>query len=467
VVLDTNGVEPPISLRQNQNGFFEEIPGVEPYVKGTLTLYASAEGQNSIQEAPSFVSEMNIKRRGNSSMLYDKAQWLIKLCSESGQKREEDLLSMGSHDEWILNGSMMDKSLLRNYLAYWMAAQVLPYTPEVQFCEVLIRRGEQLYYNGVYLLGENIAQGKARVDIAPVKEESRASSYIIRRDRPDSGNMLNTFGKEQGLYSDFEAIGLIYPGKYRATQEMIEYVTEDVSRFERALYSEDIHEYETYSRYIDVDSFVDYFLINEFLGNYDAGNHSTYAYKTEGGKLTMGPVWDFDGALDNYYREELDYDAVAFQTKPWFDRLCLDHSFIKKLEERYLKLRSGPLSEPRVINKIDEITAHLGGAIDRDWARWGTVYQKNWAPGERSFLILRSYVDKEGDLIWRNAREYDHELLRIKSAVRRHGKEIYPSLQELHNKASFTTGISSYAGLLLLGTMLIFLTPAILAEYKS
>ena len=69
------------------------------------------------------------------------------------------------------------------------------------------------------------------------------------------------------------------------------------------LYSQDEALFKTYDRYIDVDSFVDYFLLNEFFGNYDAGNHSTYMYKESGGKLHIGPVWDFDQAMNNYFAD--------------------------------------------------------------------------------------------------------------------------------------------------------------------
>ena len=78
--------EPPISTRQNpEDGRFIPIEGVEPYVDGTVYLYASGEGDNSLGDDPCVVSRMRIKRRGNSSMLYEKAQYMVKLVSESGQ----------------------------------------------------------------------------------------------------------------------------------------------------------------------------------------------------------------------------------------------------------------------------------------------------------------------------------------------------------------------------------------------
>ena len=50
-----------------------------------------------------------------------------------------------------------------------------------------------------------------------------------------------------------------------------------------------------------------------------------------GGKLTMGPVWDFDGAMDNYMYEPFETGSLAFYTKPWFNRLCKDEGFLHKI----------------------------------------------------------------------------------------------------------------------------------------
>ena len=46
-------------------------------------------------------------------------------------------------------------------------------------------------------------------------------------------------------------------------------------------------------------SFVDYFILNEFTCNYDAGWLSTYVYKDIGGKYKM-VLWDFNSSCDNY-----------------------------------------------------------------------------------------------------------------------------------------------------------------------
>ena len=93
----------------------------------------------------------------------------------------------------------------------------------------------------------------------------------------------------------------VYPSSKSCTPEQAEYIQRDLSRFEKALYSLDYDDPKLgYRAYIDVDSFVDYMVFNEFFQNYDDTRYSTYLSREVGGKLSIGPVWDFNNALDNY-----------------------------------------------------------------------------------------------------------------------------------------------------------------------
>lgn len=445
--------EPPITARMdNEQERFVDIEGVEPYVGGTLSIYQSESGTNSLSEQPVLESGMLIKRRGNSSMLYEKAQYTIKTVTESGQYRDVNVLGMGEEHEWILNGSMADKSMLRNYLAYSLASEILSYTPDTIYCEVLIKKDSVLTYQGVYLLGESIRQGVDRVNIQEYRSGSNFNSYLVRRDRLDDGGlMLDTYARTNNLAPEY--FGLLYPSPKNADADMVSYVEADISRIERILYSEEEAVFSTYEEVIDVDSFVDYFLLNEFLGSYDSGNYSTYCYKDRGGKLTMGPVWDYDGTMDNYVHEPLDTDALAFQVKPWFAQLCRDNTFINKLEKRYAYLRRGVFSEEHVIGKIDEITAHLGGAINREWYRWGHIY------AEDTDYNLDDYEMEDGTVLIRNASTYNDEIYRIKTALRKHGNQIPQQLEILHKSAVFTTGIMHRPGIWLMLSICIFTVP--------
>lgn len=461
VIIDTNGIEPPINTSQTEDGSFVAIEGLEPYVDGMISIISNDEGINTLSDAPQVSSRMRIKRRGNSSMLYEKAQWMVKLVTESGENHDVDILGMGEEHEWILNGSMFDKSMLRNYLVYSISSEIMPYTPDYKYCEVLVKNGNTYEYRGVYLLGESIKQGENRVNIADYKTGDTFNSYLVRRDRYEEGaTMLDTYGRENGLYT--ECLGLLYPTKTYANEEMISYVEKDISEVERVLYSENSEIFATYSEIIDVDSFVDYFLINEFFGSYDAGTYSTYCYKNVGGKLTMGPVWDFDGTIDNYKLEALETESLAFHKKPWFDRLCRDQSFVEKLEKRYIELRHSSLSEQHVMNKIDEIVVHLGGAQEREWYRWG-----HWYATENQYSLL-SETDENGTTIIRNAVTYENEIYRIKTALREHGQQLSYALDALEEETEETTGgTEKWMGMLLLLAACVFFIPALYVSLQK
>ncbi len=445
--------EPPITTQMNlEEERHVTIEGVEPYVSGKMLIYESKKRLNSLNSQPVLENDIRIKRRGNSSMTYEKAQYLIKTVTESGQYRDIDILGMGEEHEWVLNGSMADKSMLRNYLAYSLASEVMPYTPDKVFCEVLITRGGKLVYEGVYLLGESIKQGKERINISDYKEGSAFNSYLIRRDRlDDNGIMLDTYAMQNNLSSEY--FGIQYPSKKNIKEDMIDYVEGDINRIEKILYSDDIKVFETYPNVIDVDSFVDYFLVNEFLGSYDSGNNSTYYYKEKGGKLTMGPVWDSDQSMDNYKLEPFDVGSLAFQIKPWFEQLCRDNTFITKLEVRYAYLRRSVFSDKNTTGKIDEIIKHLGGAREREWYRWSHIYT------EDNRHNLDDYVQEDGSVIIREAKNFNDEIYRIKTVLRLHGREIGGQLELLREKAEFTTGIRYKQGLWLFLAVCTFTVP--------
>ena len=459
VILDTGGIDPPINT-QIEGDRFVAIEGVDPYVKGTLTLLDDPSGENHLGDEPAVVSHMIIKRRGNSSMLYEKAQWLVKLQTESGQDNDVDLLGMGAEHEWVLNGSMADKSMLRNYLAYSAASELSLLTPDSQFCEVLIRNGNTYTYQGVYLLCESIKQGVDRVPIQEYESSRSVNSYLARRDRfEENVTMLDTYARNMGYSKEW--IELLYPTRTKVSDEMIAYVENDLNQIEKVLYAEDEKTFSAYHQLIDVESFVDYFLFNEFFGSYDSGNYSTYFYKDLGGKLTMGPVWDYDGTMDNYIYEPLAAEDLAFQTKPWFEQLCQDKAFVNALQKRYTELRATVFSSQNINAKIDEIVAYLGGAQEREWARWG-----HWYTTQNRYS-LEDYLTEDDTVLYRNATTYSEEISRIKSALYEHGNNIFTALQVLEQDCIWDTGMDSWRGLLLLFAAMLFLVPAYYVSYRK
>ena len=167
-----------------------------------------------------------------------------------------------------------------------------------------------------------------------------------------------------------------YPRSGQLTQELVDAIAQEVSDFEKGLYSYD-YDTDDYGYYndIDVQSFVDYFIINEFTTNYDAGGLSTYLYRDIGGKYNM-VIWDFNSACDNYSEEFMSPQRFMMQGTRWFLMLTKDEYFVNRVIQRYRELRESYLNEDYLIDYTKQVTEYLGPAIDRNFEVWGYTFEK-------------------------------------------------------------------------------------------
>lgn len=433
---------------------------------GTLRLIDTG-GINTLSSPTATETAICIRRRGHSSMNYDKPQYSIKTLNEAGEEIPVDLLGMGAGDGWILNGSMADKSMLRNYLAYRVASEVQPETPDCRFCEVFVSEANGAYtYQGVYLLMERIARGETGIDIDASKRKNVYTSYILRRDRYNEyDTMLDTWGRKNGLCPEDQWIGVKYPGKSKQTEATLAYITQDFSKIEKVLYSQDEAVFKTYGRYIDVDSFVDYFLLNEFFGNYDSGEHSTILWKNTGGRLHVGPVWDFDQAMNNVFSEEQDPDTLAMTEKPFFAQLLQDKDFLDRLTRRYAALRRSTLSEEHIFALIDEAEAYLRSASQREWFRWAKDYLDG--SGENPHNYYLEPYEIEGVQLNRFNTDPNEERTVLRAYLRQHGRAIPKELQKLYDSATVQSGLRGENVLILLAVLSLFAAPAYLVNRRG
>ena len=437
------------------------------WVEGTLLLYDNADsGVTTLQDTPVAESRIRIKRRGHSSMKFDKPQYKVVTLQADGTENPLDLLGMGADNEWVLNGSMADKSMLRNYIAYRIASEIRPETPDCRFCEVFLKKNGVCEYQGVYLLTESISRSKNRINIDKAKKKNVYTSYIVRRDRYNLYDpMLNTWARASGLCPEDQWIGVKYPGKNKLTEHSLDYITADFSSIEQVIYSEDFNVFRTYNRYIDVDSFADYFLINEFFGNYDSGEHSTYMWKNTGEKLHIGPVWDFDEAMNNVYSEEQDPDTLAMTEKPFFKQLIQDEKFLDKLIARYAALRRSTLSEEHVFAVLEEAQRHIANAQKREWYRWAADYQDNSRTNRHNYYLDPYKIDDVE--LERFTTQYEQELYNIRTYLSRHSAKISVELKKLEDFTTFDTDAESINGLLLAIVMMMFLLPSYILNRRK
>ncbi|MGM9566579.1 MAG: CotH kinase family protein [Clostridia bacterium] len=335
---------------------------------GSIALLNADGTEQSVFSVPNSVYSATIKYRGASSYSeFDKKQYRIKFYKlDSHKEANVSLAGMGAHSEWVLNGPYLDKTLMRNKLVYDLAREMNGWAPDSGFVEVF----EDGNYRGVYLAVEPVTNGESRLQLSEFGLLSGETAYIVNRDRVDPETAdLETYGKLHGY--TYNALYLSYPSEKNVTERQKEYILNDLSDFEKALYGEDFNDPKVgYSAYIEVDNWVDYFIINEFAMNYDAGNLSTYAYKDLTGKLQLA-VWDFNNAFNNYQWYNLDETGFRTVNNSWMDRICQDRNFIDKVVGRYRQLRESTLSEAHIQELLASYQRELGAAVDRNFKIWG------------------------------------------------------------------------------------------------
>lgn len=425
-IIDLDGKEIPITKKvtASQDVYYT---GEDPYISANLSIIDSDEYVNSPYDAPTYSSQIKVKYRGNNSLNFDKKQYGIKLVDSAGNSKKESVMGMEENNDWILNVSQLDESLIRNYLAYNVGSALFEGTPECKYCEVFLKNGDSYNYQGVYMMVEKVEKGKGRVDLADYEANTKMVDYLLCRDREDdTETQISTYGDKTGATKG--RLTVLYPDAEVLDQYAFDYIENDIDAIEKIIYAEDTSTFESWPEYLDVNSFVDYFLFNELMGNYDAGDNSTYMYKRSSGKLCMGPVWDYDGSMDNGL-DIANPEAFAFYESPWFEKLVTSKTFMKTACERYnqLSAKNAILSDEYLSEYVLEVSKYLGNAALRDRSRWSTTYDSN---------IVHDAKDNAGNVVKRDTHLWEDEVNRLSNYFI--VKELYmnDSLKKLYNEST-------------------------------
>jgi len=335
-----------------------------------------------------YAGPAGINIRGNSSKTFPKKSWRIEIWDEQGNDRNVSLLGMPREDDWILYGPWMDRSLLRNVVGYDLARAMGQYAPRTRFVEVWLKehgvdvRAED--YHGVYVLAENVKRDNQRVDIARLFPEDTdpeliTGGYILEmvndQDQQDPGALL--LPAAGGYFLDIRE-----PKPDRINQVQLDYVAGYMADFEAVLFGPDFADPDTgYAQYIDVDSFVDHILLQDFFRNRDAFRASAFMHKDRGGKLVMGPIWDLNIIWGYFSFAGFDQPEGWFLQEPnpnlghspWTDRLFQDPAFVERYIARWRELRQGVLATPDIFQRIDRHAEELQTAQARNFLRWPSL----------------------------------------------------------------------------------------------
>lgn len=432
VSIDTRGQEIPGELVRNDRD--KTIKGEDGRAEVTLApdgmrdivttfnVYDAQGRANRLSDAPALATDARVRIRGNSSRAFDKKNYQVTFVKGNGTDNDQEFLGMDKCETWTLHGPSLDKTLLRNYLTYGIAGEFMnDFVPDVRFCELFVN-GE---YRGVYLATETVKVEEGRLNINPTDPKSAATSYVLSIDLSGEGpTSISDFLKYTLRLNKYMDIS--YPNAETITPEQKAWIEQDMSAFEKALFS---YDYDTsdygYWNYIDVDSFVDTFVLDEFVVNDDFAAYSTYLYKDVRGKLVMGPPWDFNNVFDNY-KLASSTNRFYLVDRAWYFMLFKDERFVERVIDRYRELRAGTLSEEYLNAYIDGTVAYLGPAIERNYEVWGYLYdgenvsgaqkvipdERNPTSYEDALDRLKTFIHERGtwlDTYIENLRQYSHE----------------------------------------------------------
>lgn len=401
VIIDTEGQEIPGEDTQIDDKYGEAIYTVaedgRSVIDANISIIDNQDRNNHPSDAAAVETISEIRLRGHSSRHFDKGQYLLNFVDENGDGRQLEVMGMSAHSDWALYGPFMDKSLIRNYMWYNISGEIMDYAPNVRFCEVILN-GE---YLGLYVMVETITNGEGgRLNMTlPDNDYQTHISYAIRLDRGSSNPIKNVDTFTTYAYRNQHVLDIVYPGAGGLSTERVDFITNDFSSFEKSLYS---YDYDTepyaYWNYADMDSFAEYFILNEFICNYEVGARSTYIYKDLKGKFKMC-MWDLNTVCGNMVVDTTMHFEMQYLT--WFYMLCKDEKFVDRIIDRYRELRQTYLSDEYLLGYIDDVIEYLGPAIDRNFEVWGYTFEEYLPlkPEERNPEDYEEAVNQMKDFI--------------------------------------------------------------------
>ena len=337
--------------------------------------------------------QISIEIRGSSSQNFPKKQYALETQDSEGENLNVPILGMPEENDWILHAPYSDKSLLRNYLAYELARDMGSYASRTRFCELVIN-GD---YKGLYIFMEKIKQDNNRVDISKLEPDETSGDnltggYIVKIDKWNGET--NDGWYSEPLLDDFDGVWYQYhyPKPDDIVEEQRDYIMDYITDFETIMSSDTYNDpAEGYYEKVNLESFIDVSFLGEISKNVDAYRLSAYMYKDKDsvdGRLTMGPIWDYNLAFGNadYYdgwnpegwQMDVELGNDGFKIPFWWYRIWDDTTYLTAFNQRWQDLRESIFSEDYIMSLIDSATTLIDDAQIRNFQRWPVLDEYVW-----------------------------------------------------------------------------------------
>lgn len=333
----------------------EEITSKDDYLRASFKLT-----ENVRTRAAGDVVEdsVNIKGRGNSTWGMPKKPYALKF------DKKVSLLDEPKDKSWVLLANFIDKTMLRNYIAFYFGKiSNLDYTPRSHFVELMLNGR----YNGTYQLCEKLKISNDRVNVGD-------DGFLMEIDARATGESDSRYFVVEHLS---QVVNIKDPD-VEYDDESYNYVKEYVTIADSVLFSDNFADSKDgWQKYMDIDSFVDWYLINEISKNNDAILWSScYMNLKRGEKLKMGPLWDHDLSFGNIdYNGTYLTDGFWIKNTSWFDQLFKDPAFVTKVKERFNYFYG---KRDDILHEINASAMYLKYAVQENENKWHTFYTYTW-----------------------------------------------------------------------------------------
>ncbi len=364
--------------------------------------------------ANEYNGKIGIELRGQSSQGQPLKSYDLELRDAAGLELPTPLLGMPPESDWVLYAPYMDKTMMRNFLAYTLTREMGRWASRQKYVELILNNE----YQGIYLLTEKIKRDSSRVNISKLLPTDNSGveltgGYIFSLDKEPNG-WLSNYPVPGAINQSRRQFSYVYPKLLDITPQQKTFIKQTVDDFENALAGPNFQDPSFGVRkHADLSSFIDFLIINELSRNVDGYRQSTYFHKNKNlydSRIKAGPAWDFDlgfknadycdGSFVSGWAYKFNYVCPgdgAGLIPFWWDRLMLDTAFVSALRCRWLDLRKTTLSEQNINKLIDSADRVTTEARTRHFAKWNLSGNTWW----RGTNPIGSYEEEKNAMkIW-------------------------------------------------------------------
>ena len=392
----------------------------EPKIPATMKLIWRGPGERNYvsdqnnAEYLDYNGRIGIELRGSSSQSSPKKNYgFTTRMADNVTNNNVSLLGMPEENDWILGGMVFDTALVRDYLCHKLYGRLGNYASRATYCEVIINND----YKGLYMLQEKLKADDNRIDVIKIKNTDSSypyvtGGYITKADKTTGGDPVAWI-----MYS-FQNSVVEYmhelPKPDEATPTQTAYIKNEFFKLESAARYNEVSVINGFPSMIDIPSFIDFMLINEFASNPDAYQFSTYFHKDRNGRLRAGPLWDLDLSFGNdlfmwgfdrsktflWYFEDYFYNNGS----SFWRNLFHNSAFNCYLSRRWNEvIQPGqPLSPDSLNALIDQTAADISEAVGREYLRWGKS-----GSHEQRIEAIRTFMAERSEWITNNIGSYE------------------------------------------------------------